>query len=99
LAFGAVTLKKLETGIEGTLAYMAFPSKNWPKIQTTNTIERLNHEIKRWAKVVSTFPDGNSALMLFCARFRYVTGTKRGSKHYKLISEKYWAVPPIAFRT
>lgn len=74
--------KKLEAGIEETLTYMTFPSEHWTKIRTTNTIERLNREIKRRTKVVGTFPDGNSALMLVCARLRYVAGTQWGSKRY-----------------
>ena len=30
----------------------------------------------------STFPDGNSALMLVCARLRHVAGTQWGNKKY-----------------
>jgi len=74
--------KKLEAGIEETLSYMSFPSEHWTKIRTTNTIERMNREIKRRTKVVGTFPDGNSALMLVCARLRHVAGTQWGSKRY-----------------
>lgn len=74
--------KKLEAGIEETLTYMDFPSEHWTKIRTTNTIERLNREIKRRTKVVGTFPDGNSALMLVCARLRHVAGTQWGAKRY-----------------
>ena len=36
-------------------------------------IERLNKEIRRCTRVVGGFPDPNSALMLVCARIRYVT--------------------------
>lgn len=74
--------RKLEAGIEDTLTYMSFPSEHWQKIRTTNTIERLNREIKRRTKVVGTFPDGNSALMLVCARLRHVAGIQWGSKCY-----------------
>ena len=31
---------------------------------------------------VGTFPDGNSALMLVCARLRHVAGTQWGCKKY-----------------
>ena len=44
--------------------------------------ERLNREIRRRTRVVGTFPDGNSALMLVCARLRHVAGTQWGSKKY-----------------
>ena len=42
------------------------------RIRTNNVIERLNREIRRRTRVVGTFPDGNSALMLVCARLRHV---------------------------
>ena len=32
--------------------------------------------------MVGTFPDGNSALMLVCARLRHVGGTQWGNKKY-----------------
>ena len=74
--------KKIEDGIEETLTYYDFPSEHWSKIRTNNTIERLNREIRRRTRVVGCFPDGNSALMLFCARLRYVAGTQWGNKKY-----------------
>ena len=39
-------------------------------------------EIRRRTRVVGTFPDGNSALMLVCARLRHVAGTQWGCKKY-----------------
>ena len=32
--------------------------------------------------MVGTFPDGNSVLMLVCARLRHVAGTQWGNKKY-----------------
>lgn len=74
--------KKVEDSIEETLAYMDFPYEHWLRIRTNNVIERLNREIRRRTRVVGTFPDGNSALMLVCARLRHVAGTQWGSKIY-----------------
>ena len=74
--------KKVEDGIEETLTYMDFPSQHWLKIRTNNVIERMNREIRRRTRVVGAFPDGNSALMLVCARLRYVAGKDWGSKRY-----------------
>ena len=74
--------KKVEDGIEETLTYCDFPSEHWTRIRTNNVIERLNREICRRTRVVGTFPDGNSALMLVCARLRYVAGTQWGNKKY-----------------
>ena len=74
--------KKVEDGIEETLTYCDFPSEHWTRIRTNNVIERLNREIRRRTRVVGTFPDGNSALMLVCARLRHVAGTQWGCKKY-----------------
>ena len=74
--------KKLEEGIEETLTYMDFPTQHWSRIRTNNTIERLNREIKRRTKAIGAFPDGQSALMLVCARLRHVAGTQWGVKRY-----------------
>ena len=74
--------KKVADGIEETLTYCDCPSEHWVKIRTNNVIERLNREIRRRTRVVGAFPDGNSALMLVCARLRHVAGTQWGSKKY-----------------
>lgn len=79
-AFQAMKLrevaKKVEDSVEEILAYTAFPFEHWTLIRTNNVIERLNREIRRRTRVVGTFLDGNSALMLVCARLRYVAGSK-----------------------
>ena len=69
-------------GIEETLTYCDFPGEHWTRIRTNNVIERLNREIRRRSRVVGTFPDGNSALMLVCSRLRHVAGTQWGNKKY-----------------
>ena len=74
--------EKLEAGIEETLTYMDFPTQHWTRIRTNNTIERLNREIKRRTKAIGAFPDGQSALMLVCARLRHVAGTQWGVRRY-----------------
>ena len=68
--------------IEETLTYCDFPSEHWTRIRTNNIIERLNREIRRRTRVVGSFPDVNSALMLVCARLRHVAGTQWGNKKY-----------------
>ncbi|BAK98993.1 putative transposase [Oscillibacter valericigenes Sjm18-20] len=74
--------KKIEDSVEETLTYADFPSEHWTRIRTNNVIERLNCEIRRRTRVVGCFPDGNSALMLVCARLRQVAGTQWGNKKY-----------------
>ena len=73
---------KLEMGLEETLTYMRYPREHWVRIRTNNTLERLNREIRRRTRVVGCFPDGNSALMLVCARLRYVAAQDWGAKRY-----------------
>ena len=74
--------QKVEASIEETLTFMDFPSQHWTRIRTNNTLKRLNREIKRRTKAIGAFPDGNSALMLVCARLRHVAGTDWGIKRY-----------------
>lgn len=73
---------KVEKGIPETLTYMHFPREHWTKIHSNNAIERLNREIRRRTRVVGTFPDGQSALMLVCARLRHMEGSKWGATPY-----------------
>ena len=63
------------------MTYCDFPSEHGTRIRTNNVIERLNREIRR-TRVAGTFPDGNSALMLVCARLRHVAGTQWDNKKY-----------------
>ena len=94
--------KKVEDGIEETLTYCDFPGEHWTRIRTNNVIERLNREIRRRTRVVGTFPDGNSALMLVCARLRHVAGTQWGNRKYMNIKhlggfERRLHYRPISF--
>ena len=84
--------KKVGDGIEETLTYYDFPSEHWIRIRTNNLIERLNREIRRRTRVVGSFPDGYSALMLVCARLRYVAGTQWGNK--KCVNVKHLETIP-----
>ena len=73
---------RVRDSIAETLTFMDFPEEHWMRIRTNNTLERINREIKRRTKVVGTFPDGESALMLVCARLRHVAGSEWGTKRY-----------------
>ena len=74
----------LREGIGETTAYLLpeFPTEHRRRIRTNNMIERLNREIRRRTRVVGSFPDGNSALMLICARIRYVTANEWSTRRY-----------------
>lgn len=81
--------KKLEDGIEETLTYMEFPVQHWHRIRTNNLTERVNREIRRRTRSIGAFPDGNSALMLVCARLRYVASNDWGQKRYLNMKHLY----------
>jgi len=69
-------------GIEETMSYMQFPREHWRNLRTNNPLERVIREIRRRTRVVGSFPDGQSALMLAAAWLRHIAGTKWGSKRY-----------------
>lgn len=81
--------KKLEDGIEETLTYMEFPVQRWHRIRTNNLTERVNREVRRRTRSIGAFPDGNSALMLVCARLRYVASNDWGQKRYLNMKHLY----------
>ena len=74
--------KKVEDSVGETLTYMDFPTEHWSRIRTNNLTERVNREIRRRTRAIGAFPDGNSALMLVCARLRHVAASEWGSKRY-----------------
>ena len=69
-------------GCAETLTYTRFPREHWRRIRTNNAIERLSREIRRRTRVVGTFPDGRSALMLVTARLKYVAESEWSSRRY-----------------
>ena len=74
--------RTVRDGFAETLAYTEFPPEHWRRIRTNNGIERINREIRRRTRVVGTFPDGNSALMLVTARLKYIVEHEWGKRRY-----------------
>ena len=75
---------RLREGIGETTTYLLdeFPDGHRRRIRTNNMIERPDREIRRRTRVVGGFPDSNSALMLVCARIRYVTASEWSTRCY-----------------
>ena len=72
----------VESHIEETFSFYAFPDQHWIKLKTNNPLERIMREIRRRTRVVGAFPDGQSALNLAAARLRHIAGTKWSMKRY-----------------
>ena len=72
----------VESHIEETFSFYAFPDQHWIKLKTNNPLERIMREIRRRTRVVGAFPDGQSALNLAAARLRHIAGTKWSLKRY-----------------
>ena len=54
----------LEAAEEDLLAFYRFPASHWPKLRSTNPLERVNREIGRRSDVVGIFPNDASAIRL-----------------------------------
>jgi transposase-like protein len=57
----------LERGFATATQFYALPEAHWPRLRTTNGLERLHGEIKRRIKAAGAFPDRASALRLITA--------------------------------
>ena len=78
--------KVVREGFAETLTRCEMPREHWRRIRTNNATERLNREIRRRTRVVGTFPDGKSVLMLVAARLKYVADSEWGSRRYLDVS-------------
>ena len=78
----AKAAKIVRDGVAETFSYYSFPEEHWARIRTNNGLERIMKEIRRRTRVVGSFPDGKSALMLAAARLRHIAGTKWGECRY-----------------
>ncbi|MDQ0999791.1 putative transposase [Neobacillus niacini] len=60
----AKALETLDEGFEDAIQYLNFPEKVHPHIRSTNSLERLNQEVRRREKVIRIFPNTQSAFRL-----------------------------------
>ena len=57
----------LEEGFEDSIQYYGFSKIDSRKISSTNTLERLNKEVRRRSRVVGIFPSRESYIRLMAA--------------------------------
>jgi transposase-like protein len=82
----------LEAAEEELLAYMRFPREHWPKIRSTNPLERVNLEIARRSDVVGIYP--NDAALL-----RLATSLLVEQNDEWLIQKRYLSLHSLALLT
>ena len=56
--------ERMDDAEDEVLAFMAFPKEHWPQLASTNSLERLNKEIKRRSRVVGIFPNSTAVVRL-----------------------------------
>jgi putative transposase len=54
----------VEEAEDDLLAFYAFPAEHWPKLRSTNPLERVNREIARRSDVVGIYPSDQALLRL-----------------------------------
>lgn len=57
-------IETLEEGFEDTIQYLSEPVERHKFIRTTNSLERLNQEVRRRERVIRIFPNNQSAFRL-----------------------------------
>jgi putative transposase len=57
----------LETGFDDVTAVLALPEKYRKRLRTTNSVERLNEEVRRRERVIRIFPNRESVVRLMGA--------------------------------
>lgn len=82
-------MKILETGFEDATAIMIIPAEYRQRLRTTNSVERLNEEIRRRERVIRIFPNRASADRLIGAILMEHSEKWLSGKRY-LNMDGYW---------
>ncbi len=84
----------LESGFDDVMAVMGLPLKYRRRLRTSNSIERLNEEIRRRERVIRIFPNVESVIRLIGALLieqdeKWSTGRKYFdmSEYYQFIND------------
>ena len=79
----------LEQGFDDVMAVMSLPIKYRKRLRTSNSIERLNQEIRRRDRVIRIFPNEASLIRLIGALLMEVDERWSSVKKYLLMEEYY----------
>lgn len=66
-ALAPKSMEVLEAGFDDAIAVLHLPTKYRRRLRSTNSLERLNQEIRRRERVIRIFPSGESAIRLMGA--------------------------------
>jgi putative transposase len=87
--------KLLDESEHDVLAYLSFPAQHRAKLHSTNSLERLNKEVKRRADVVGIFPSESSILRLIGAVLLEANDEWQLQHRYMQIEGMAELTPPI----
>ncbi|MEQ8689736.1 MAG: transposase, partial [Pseudomonadales bacterium] len=72
----------MDSAEEDVLAFMGFPKEHWPQLASTNSLERLNKEIKRRSRVIGFFPNNAAIVRLVGALLAEQTDEWQVTRRY-----------------
>jgi transposase-like protein len=81
----------LEAGFEDAVAVLALPVRYRRRLRTTNSVERVNEELRRRERVIRIFPNRESGLRLLSALLMELDESWSTGKVYLDMSE-YWQI-------
>jgi putative transposase len=82
-------MRVLEEGFDDATAVLALPERYRRRLRTTNSVERLNEEIRRRERVIRIFPNRASVLRLLGALLMEMD-EKWATGHRYLDMQEYW---------
>jgi len=82
-------MKILEEGFDDATAVLALPERYRRRLRTTNSIERLNEEIRRRERVIRIFPNRESAVRLIGALLLEIDNKWAGGRKYLDMADYY----------
>ena len=88
-ALAPKSMEVLEAGFDDAIAVLHLPTKYRRRLRSTNSLERLNQEIRRRERVIGIFPSGESAIRLMGALLAQQSETWLSGRKWLDMAE-YW---------